>query len=59
MQGFWQGSAMPRKLRIEFEGAIYHVMNRGDCRKPIFRTACGQVVCGTGVAGLADFPFMG
>ena len=21
---------MPRKLRVEFEGAIYHVMNRGD-----------------------------
>jgi REP element-mobilizing transposase RayT len=28
---------MPRKLRIEFEGAIYHVMNRGDRREPIFR----------------------
>jgi REP element-mobilizing transposase RayT len=24
-------------LRIEFEGAIYHVMNRGDRREPIFR----------------------
>ena len=29
---------MPRKLRIEFEGAIYHVMNRGDRREPIFRS---------------------
>ena len=28
---------MPRKLRIEYEGAIYHVMNRGDRREPIFR----------------------
>jgi putative transposase len=28
---------MPRKLRIEFEGAIYHVLNRGDRREPIFR----------------------
>jgi REP element-mobilizing transposase RayT len=28
---------MPRPLRIEFEGAIYHVMNRGDRREPIFR----------------------
>ncbi len=28
---------MPRKLRIEFEGAIYHVMNRGDRREAIFR----------------------
>jgi REP element-mobilizing transposase RayT len=25
-----------RKLRIEYEGAIYHVMNRGDRREPIF-----------------------
>jgi putative transposase len=28
--------AMPRKLRIEYVGAIYHVMNRGDRREPIF-----------------------
>ena len=28
--------AMPRKLRVEHEGAIYHVMNRGDRREPIF-----------------------
>jgi putative transposase len=27
---------MPRALRIEFEGAVYHVMNRGDRREPIF-----------------------
>lgn len=26
---------MPRKLRVEYEGAIYHVMNRGDRREPI------------------------
>ena len=26
---------MPRKLRVEYEGAIYHV-NRGDRREPIF-----------------------
>ena len=25
------------KLRIEYAGAIYHVMNRGDHREPIFR----------------------
>jgi hypothetical protein len=25
------------KLRIEYAGAIYHVMNRGDRREPIFR----------------------
>jgi REP element-mobilizing transposase RayT len=28
---------MPRPLRIEFEGAIYHVMNRGGRREPIFQ----------------------
>ena len=28
---------MPRALRIEYEGAIYHVLNRGDRREPIFR----------------------
>ena len=27
---------MPRKLRIQYEGAIYHLMNRGDRREPIF-----------------------
>ncbi len=35
--GRWQRSALPRKLRMEFAGAIYHAMNRGDRRKPIFR----------------------
>jgi REP element-mobilizing transposase RayT len=28
---------MPRPLRIEYPGAIYHVMNRGDRREPIFK----------------------
>jgi REP element-mobilizing transposase RayT len=28
---------MPRALRIEYPGAIYHVMNRSDHREPIFR----------------------
>ena len=27
---------MPRALRMESPGAIYHVMNRGDRREPIF-----------------------
>jgi putative transposase len=26
---------MPRRLRIEFEGAIYHVMARGNARQDI------------------------
>ena len=28
---------MARKLRLEYEGAIYHVMNRGDRREEIFQ----------------------
>ena len=28
---------MPRKLRVEYEGAIYHLVNRGDRREPIFK----------------------
>jgi REP-associated tyrosine transposase len=27
---------MPRKLRIQYSGAVYHVMNRGDRRENIF-----------------------
>lgn len=27
---------MSRALRIEFEGAVYHVTSRGDRRAPIF-----------------------
>jgi putative transposase len=29
-------AAMARKLRVEYPGAIYHVMNRGDRREAIF-----------------------
>src|SRR5580765_2137597 len=28
---------MPRQLRIQYEGAIYHLLNRGDRREEIFR----------------------
>jgi len=28
---------MPRELGVEYSGAIYHVMNRGDQREDIFR----------------------
>ena len=28
---------MPRKLRVEYAGAIYHLMNRGDRREPFFK----------------------
>jgi len=29
---------MARKLRIQYEGAVYHVMNRGDQQEDIFRS---------------------
>lgn len=29
---------MARQLRVEYPGAIYHVINRGDRREPIFKT---------------------
>jgi REP element-mobilizing transposase RayT len=34
----WRGSLLPvpRKLRVQYPGAIYHVMNRGDRREPLF-----------------------
>jgi REP element-mobilizing transposase RayT len=28
---------MARKLRVEYPGALYHVLNRGDRREPIFK----------------------
>jgi len=28
---------MPRKLRVEYPGAIYHVISRGNGRQNIFR----------------------
>ena len=45
MMDFWIGSGcggfmigrMARKLRLEYAGAIYHVMNRGDRREPIYQ----------------------
>jgi REP element-mobilizing transposase RayT len=27
---------MARKLRVQYPGAAYHIMNRGDRREPIF-----------------------
>ena len=35
---------MPRKIRVEYAGAIYHVMNRGDRRELIFKDA-GEHQC--------------
>ena len=28
---------MARKIRVEYSGAVYHVLNRGDRREPIFK----------------------
>src|SRR5580692_3479540 len=28
---------MARKLRVQYPGAVYHVMNRGDRREPVFK----------------------
>jgi hypothetical protein len=30
---------MARQLRIQYEGAIYHLMSQGDRREEIFRVA--------------------
>ena len=27
---------MARKLRLEYPGAVYHVINRGNCRRDVF-----------------------
>jgi len=30
---------MPRRIRIQFSGARYHVIDRGNFRQPVFATA--------------------
>lgn len=42
---------MIRILRDEYEGAIYHLLNRGDRREPIFRD---DRVCELFIATLAE-----
>ena len=37
-----KGSCTARKLRVEYPGAIYHVMNRGDRREPILQDAADR-----------------
>jgi hypothetical protein len=34
---------MPRQLRLEYPGAMYHVMSRGDRREKIFLDVDGGV----------------
>jgi REP element-mobilizing transposase RayT len=43
MGSYWRHAAagllgMARKLRFEFEGALYHVINRGNYRRDLFET---------------------
>ena len=33
---------MARQLRLEYPGAVYHVVNRGDRREEIFRNDPGR-----------------
>ena len=35
-KGFLQNFGMPRKQRLEYEGALYHLMNRRDHKDEIF-----------------------
>src|SRR2546425_6424354 len=37
MAGWGIGWGVARKLRVQYPGAIYHLMNRGDRREPIFK----------------------
>jgi putative transposase len=32
-----EGSGVARKLRVQYPGAIYHLMNHGDRRERIFK----------------------
>lgn len=34
---------MARKARVEFDGAVYHVLDRGDRREPIFKDDADRV----------------
>ena len=43
-------TCMARKIRVEYEGAIYHLMSRGDRREPIFK----EEVDGEGIAEASE-----
>jgi hypothetical protein len=34
-----------RKLRVEYPGAVHHVVNRGDRREPIFKSDQDRALC--------------
>ena len=33
---------LPRRARVEFPGAVYHLLDRGDREEEIFRTDSGR-----------------
>jgi hypothetical protein len=35
----WQATILARPARIEYAGAVYHVLNRGSCRQDTFAVA--------------------
>jgi hypothetical protein len=40
---------MPREVRLEYPGAMYHVMSRGDRREDIFlKPVCAKMIAATG-----------
>ena len=44
---------MARKLRVQYPGAIYHAMNRGDRREPIFKDDTDRLLFLDTLQGLA------
>jgi putative transposase len=47
---------MPRKLRMEYPGAMYHVLNRGDQQEHIFRAdADGELFLETMACAKTDW----
>ena len=40
---------MARKLRVEYSGVIYHVLNRGNRREPILRDNADRQSCECGI----------
>ena len=45
---------MSRAVRVEFEGALYHVMCRGVARMPVFLTDKDRAQFVSGVGGLVE-----
>ena len=43
-----------RKARVEFERALYHIMDRGDRREPIFRASADRQSRECGIETLAE-----